>query len=188
MAENGGIESDVNLAWQSAFSGPVVRVLRKRCIGNGFQAALVQITAPEQKPKSVQGGAAILCCPRNPQTRAQQCDTRAANREALHEHAKVSEEFSKDLLLGARVLSVEILASANRHEGQMKSTLQHARTEDGHAPTMALIEQISAEKGGASVLAGGFLLQGRLTRAQMAYLEYVGFGLQLIDDLQVSLN
>ncbi|CAF3412441.1 unnamed protein product [Rotaria sp. Silwood1] len=70
------------------------------------------------------------------------------------------------------------------HEAQMKSILQHARTEDDYAPTMAQIEQISAEKGGASVLAGGFLLQGRLTRAQIAYLEYMGFGLQLIDDLQ----
>ncbi|CAF1387097.1 unnamed protein product [Rotaria sordida] len=70
------------------------------------------------------------------------------------------------------------------HEAQMKSTLQHARTEDDYAPTMAQIEQISAEKGGASVIAAGFLLQGRLTRAQMAYLEYIGFGLQLIDDLQ----
>ncbi|CAF1064917.1 unnamed protein product [Rotaria sordida] len=73
---------------------------------------------------------------------------------------------------------------ATIHEGQMKSTLQHARPEDGYAPTMAQIEQISAEKGGASVLAGGFLLKGRLTRAQMAYLEYLGFGLQLLDDLQ----
>ncbi|CAF4979881.1 unnamed protein product [Rotaria sp. Silwood1] len=70
------------------------------------------------------------------------------------------------------------------HEGQTKSILQHARTEDNYAPTMAQIEQISAEKGGASLLAAGFLLEGRLTRAQVAYLEYLGFGLQLIDDLQ----
>ncbi|CAF5038714.1 unnamed protein product [Rotaria sp. Silwood1] len=70
------------------------------------------------------------------------------------------------------------------HEAQMKSTLQHARTEDGYAPTMTQIEQISAEKGGASLIAAGFILEGRLTRGKMAYLEYVGFGLQLIDDLQ----
>ncbi|CAF1478785.1 unnamed protein product [Rotaria sp. Silwood1] len=70
------------------------------------------------------------------------------------------------------------------HEAQMKSTLQHARTEDGYAPTMTQIEQISAEKGGASLIAAGFILEGRLTRGKMAYLEYIGFGLQLIDDLQ----
>ncbi|CAF1191803.1 unnamed protein product [Rotaria sordida] len=76
------------------------------------------------------------------------------------------------------------MALATIHEGQMKSTLQHARAEDDYAPTMTQIEQISAEKGGASVLAAGILLDGRLTRAQVAYLEYVGFALQLIDDLQ----
>jgi hypothetical protein len=72
------------------------------------------------------------------------------------------------------------------HEAQIKSTLQHARANDGYAPTMHLIEQVSTEKGGASLIAAGFLLEGRLTVAKMAYLEYFGFGLQLLDDLQVS--
>jgi len=72
------------------------------------------------------------------------------------------------------------------HDAQIKSTLQHARPEDGYAPTMAQIEQVSAEKGGASLIATGFLIEGRLTRAKMAYLEYLGFGMQLVDDLQVS--
>ena len=72
------------------------------------------------------------------------------------------------------------------HDSQMKSTLQHGRPDDGYAPTMAEIEQVSAEKGGASMVALGFLIEGRLTRVKMAYLEYSGFGLQLVDDLQVS--
>jgi hypothetical protein len=72
------------------------------------------------------------------------------------------------------------------HESQMKSTLQHARVEDDYQPTMAFVEEISAEKGGASLIAAGFLIEGRLSRAKMAYLEYLGFALQLLDDLQVN--
>ncbi|CAF1299149.1 unnamed protein product [Rotaria sordida] len=70
------------------------------------------------------------------------------------------------------------------HDSQIKSTLQHARPDDGYAPTIPQIEQVSAEKGGASLIAAGFLMEGRLTRAKMAYLEYLGFGMQLVDDLQ----
>ncbi|UJR17091.1 hypothetical protein I4U23_003988 [Adineta vaga] len=73
---------------------------------------------------------------------------------------------------------------ATIHECQMLSTLQHARPKDDYAPTMAKIEEISALKGGASIIAAGFLIEGKLTRTEMAYLEYVGFGLQLLDDLQ----
>ncbi|CAF3822152.1 unnamed protein product [Rotaria sordida] len=73
---------------------------------------------------------------------------------------------------------------ATIHESQMKSTLQHAQPDNGYIPTMAQIEQISAEKGGASLIAAVFLIEGRLTRAKMAYLEYLGFGLQMLDDLQ----
>jgi hypothetical protein len=80
------------------------------------------------------------------------------------------------------------MSLATIHESQMKSTIQHARIEDGYAPTMEEIVQVSAEKGGASLIAAGFLIEGRLTRAKMAYLEYLGFGLQLLDDLQVSVN
>ncbi|CAF1019301.1 unnamed protein product [Rotaria sp. Silwood1] len=76
------------------------------------------------------------------------------------------------------------MSLATIHESQMKSTLQHARTEDDYEPTMTQVEQVSAEKGGASLIAAGFLIEGRLTRAKMAYLEYLGFGLQLLDDLQ----
>jgi hypothetical protein len=75
---------------------------------------------------------------------------------------------------------------ATIHESQMKSTLQHAKPEEDYAPTMTQIEQISAEKGGASLIAAGFLIEGRISRAKMAYLEYLGFGLQLLDDLQVN--
>ncbi|CAF1504774.1 unnamed protein product [Didymodactylos carnosus] len=78
------------------------------------------------------------------------------------------------------------MSLATIHESQIKSTLQHARPDDGDVPTMQLVEQVSAEKGGASLIAAGFLIEGRLTRATMAYLEYFGFGLQLLDDLQVS--
>jgi len=80
------------------------------------------------------------------------------------------------------------MSLATIHESQMKSILQHAKTEDGYAPTMIQVEQVSAEKGGASLIAAGFLIEGRLTRAKMSYLEYLGFGLQLLDDLQVSCN
>jgi hypothetical protein len=78
------------------------------------------------------------------------------------------------------------MSLATIHDAQIKSTLQHARPDDGYAPTMAQIERVSAEKGGASLIAAGFLFEGRLTRAKMAYLEYLGFGMQLVDDLQVS--
>lgn len=78
------------------------------------------------------------------------------------------------------------MSLATIHEAQIKSTLQHARPDDGYAPAMAQIEEVSAEKGGASLIAAGFLMEGRLTRAKMAYLEYLGFGMQLVDDLQVS--
>ena len=76
---------------------------------------------------------------------------------------------------------------ATIHESQMKSTLQHAKIDEDYAPTMAQIEQVSAEKGGASLLAAGFLIEGKLTRVKLAYLEYLGFGLQLLDDLQVEI-
>ena len=78
------------------------------------------------------------------------------------------------------------MSLATIHESQMKSTLQHAKIEDGYVTNNDTIEQISAEKGGASLIAAGFLIEGRLTRAKMAYLEYLGFGLQLLDDLQVN--
>ena len=78
------------------------------------------------------------------------------------------------------------MSLATIHECQMNSTLQHARSDDAYIPTMAKIEEISAQKGGASVVAAGFLIEGRLTRTKLAYLEYLGFGLQLLDDLQVS--
>jgi hypothetical protein len=78
------------------------------------------------------------------------------------------------------------MSLATIHECQMKSTLQHARPDDGYAPKMAEIVEISAQEGGASVGVAGFLIEGQLTRAKMAYLEYLGFGLQLIDDLQVG--
>ena len=78
------------------------------------------------------------------------------------------------------------MSLATIHESQMKSTLQHAKPEENYEPTMGQIEQVSAEKGGASLIAAGFLIEGRLTRAKMAYLEYLGFGLQLLDDLQVK--
>jgi hypothetical protein len=72
------------------------------------------------------------------------------------------------------------------HDSQMKSTQQHARSEDNYEPTIEQIEQISADKGGACLIAAGFLIEGRLTRKKIAYLEYLGFAFQLLDDLQVS--
>jgi hypothetical protein len=78
------------------------------------------------------------------------------------------------------------MSLATIHESQMKSILQHAKPEESYVPTMTQVEQVSAEKGGASLIAAGFLIEGRLTRAKLAYLEYLGFGLQLLDDLQVK--
>ncbi|CAF1631755.1 unnamed protein product, partial [Didymodactylos carnosus] len=71
---------------------------------------------------------------------------------------------------------------ATIHECQMKSTLQHAT--DDYIPQLKTIEEISAQKGGASLIAAGFLIEGTLTYEKMAHLEYLGFGLQLLDDLQ----
>ena len=78
------------------------------------------------------------------------------------------------------------MSLATIHDSQIKSTLQHAPPTEGYAPTMSEIERVSADKGGASLIAAGFLVKGRLTRAKTAYLEYLGFGMQLVDDLQVS--
>lgn len=72
------------------------------------------------------------------------------------------------------------------HDSQMKSTLQHARPEDHYEPTMEVLEQITADKGGACLVAAGFLIEGRLSKTKMAYLEYLGFAFQLLDDLQVN--
>ena len=80
------------------------------------------------------------------------------------------------------------MALATIHDSQIKSTLQHARPEDGYEPTMAQIEQVSADKGGASVTAAGILIEGRLTRGRIAYLEFIGFAMQLVDDMQVSIR
>ncbi|CAF0927984.1 unnamed protein product [Didymodactylos carnosus] len=70
------------------------------------------------------------------------------------------------------------------HESQVRSTQQHACSEDGYQPTMELIEEISAQKGPASMLAGWLLVEGHLTYEKTAFLEYFGFGIQLVDDLQ----
>ena len=70
------------------------------------------------------------------------------------------------------------------HQCQMKSTQQHAKSNEDCQLTFEEIEEISARKGGASVVAAGFMIQGHLTSTQFAYLEYIGFGLQLLDDLQ----
>ena len=54
---------------------------------------------------------------------------------------------------------------ATIHDSQMKSTLQHAKPEEGYVPTMAQIEEVSAEKGGASLIAAGFLIEGRINKS-----------------------
>lgn len=44
--------------------------------------------------------------------------------------------------------------------------------------------QVSAMKGGASLLAAGCLVLGGLTPMEQRYLQYLGLGFQLLDDLQ----
>jgi len=46
------------------------------------------------------------------------------------------------------------------------------------------IKYVSVFKGGASVLAGGILITGELSEEEVEFLFYLGFALQLLDDLQ----
>ena len=51
----------------------------------------------------------------------------------------------------------------------------------------AVLEEVSAMKGGASLLAAGYLICGDLSPKDLQYLQYLGLGFQLLDDLQVCL-
>eukprot|EP00667_Euglena_gracilis_P008373 EG_transcript_8466 len=48
----------------------------------------------------------------------------------------------------------------------------------------SFLEEVSAMKGGASLLAAGCLVLGGLTPMEQRYLQYLGLGFQLLDDLQ----
>jgi len=67
------------------------------------------------------------------------------------------------------------------HAGQVKSLLQQ-----GESPSLGPGQtlRVSIEKGGASVLADGYLVAGRLTRGDAAICFGLGVLLQLFDDLQ----
>ncbi len=65
------------------------------------------------------------------------------------------------------------------HRGQGRSLAQHGCVLDP-----ATILDISAEKGGSSVLADGYLVSGRLSYRQAKFCFGFGFLLQLLDDLQ----
>lgn len=67
------------------------------------------------------------------------------------------------------------------HAGQVKSLLQQ-----GESPSLGPGQtlRVSIEKGGASVLADGYLVAGRLTKGDAAFCFGLGVLLQLFDDLQ----
>jgi hypothetical protein len=67
------------------------------------------------------------------------------------------------------------------HAGQVKSLMQQ-----GQSPTLdpAQTLRVSIEKGGASVLADGYLVTGRLAKEDAAICFGLGVLLQLFDDLQ----
>lgn len=67
------------------------------------------------------------------------------------------------------------------HEGQKKSLTQQEGTS---IPYEKDILEISIEKGGASVLADGYLIRGDLTTDEAIFAYGYGFLLQLCDDLQ----
>ncbi len=67
------------------------------------------------------------------------------------------------------------------HRGQVKSLVQQ---HPGPPPDEDQILSISIEKGGASVLADGFLVAGKLSRARAEFFFGIGVVLQLFDDLQ----
>lgn len=67
------------------------------------------------------------------------------------------------------------------HRGQNKSILQH---KGGTTPYELDLLGISMEKGGASVLADGFLVKGNLNPIEIEFFYIYGIMLQLCDDLQ----
>jgi hypothetical protein len=67
------------------------------------------------------------------------------------------------------------------HRGQVKSILQQS---PGYPPDEEEILGISVEKGGASVLADGYLVAGRLRWVEAGFFFGLGVLLQLMDDLQ----
>lgn len=66
------------------------------------------------------------------------------------------------------------------NEAQTKSLLQHTKT----IPPNELIMEISMEKGGTSVLADGYLVEGDMTEEDALFAFGLGVALQLVDDLQ----
>ena len=48
----------------------------------------------------------------------------------------------------------------------------------------SFLEQVSAMKGGASLVAAGYLVKGELSPWDLQWLQYLGLGFQLLDDLQ----
>jgi len=66
------------------------------------------------------------------------------------------------------------------NEAQTKSLKQHTKS----IPPEELIVEISMEKGGTSVLADGYLVQGDMTEEDALFAFGLGVALQLVDDLQ----
>jgi len=66
------------------------------------------------------------------------------------------------------------------HSAQVRSM----RQDNGSPLSLGEIREISAEKGGCSVLADGYLVKGSLSEDEAAFIFSFGFLLQLVDDLQ----
>jgi hypothetical protein len=67
------------------------------------------------------------------------------------------------------------------HRGQVRSLEQQGTD---HPPDLGRLLEISFEKGGSSVLADGYLIDGRLTQEEFEFFFGFGVVLQLQDDLQ----
>jgi hypothetical protein len=88
---------------------------------------------------------------------------------------QIESQFPRDVFpeVAASLLAI--------HHGQVKSLRQQDRAQ---SPYESDLVGISVEKGGASVLADGSLVAGRLTRDEADFLFGYGVFLQFLDDLQ----
>jgi len=64
------------------------------------------------------------------------------------------------------------------NEAQTRSLTQHVDSSINH------VEDISCEKGGASVLADAYLVAGKLSIEDAIWADAIGYSLQILDDIQ----
>lgn len=99
----------------------------------------------------------------------------ARQREIFRLIEQIEGQFSRDAFPEVHLSLLAI------HQGQVKSLTQQGRAQ---SPWESDLLGISVEKGGASVLADGYLVAGSLTREEADFLFGYGVFLQFLDDLQ----